>query len=305
MKPTPKFLKCNILLLISILSQSFFSGCGKKDNPLVEEDVLVMFDGKKLTTEEVISRIPIGLSPEDSLLLFNNIIDNWISTNLLIDLANKEIEENSLIEEKVDRYRNRLIVMEYMRRLSKKGINEIPSDSLLAYYEANKEKFICEEPLVKGLFIKIDENSESLSTLDNLVRQPNEKNIDKIEQLQLQKDFDYEYFGDKWQNWHSIAALIPNRISHPDSVLKKNKFIEGNKNGQKYMLYITDYLPAGSQEPFETASFKISETLQKNDIEQYETHLIDKLRKKAILEEKLILNPSSTTGINKTRTEKK
>ncbi len=50
------------------------------------EKILVEVGDSALTVREVVSRIPSGLSEQDSLDLFNSIVERWVRTMMLSDL---------------------------------------------------------------------------------------------------------------------------------------------------------------------------------------------------------------------------
>ena len=63
------------------------------------EKILVEVGDSALTVREVVSRIPSGLSEQDSLDLFNSIVERWVRTMMLSDLASDNIADL----EKIDR----------------------------------------------------------------------------------------------------------------------------------------------------------------------------------------------------------
>lgn len=89
------------------------------------EKILVEVGDSALTVREVVSRIPSGLSEQDSLDLFNSIVERWVRTMMLSDLASDNIADLEKIDRMAEDYRNNLIIERYLR--SKQG--EIPAVS--------------------------------------------------------------------------------------------------------------------------------------------------------------------------------
>lgn len=272
--------------LLSLLVLLLAAGCKKKKETPMDK-IIVEINGKALSQEEVIRKIPIGLSQNDSLKLYKEIVYNWIKTQLLIDLAETELSDLDEIDNKVEQYRNRLIVMEYMSRLRDTQTFDISRDSVEDYYKKFHQDLLTENVLVKGIVIKADEDSPHLETLRNLINNPVEENIDKIENLRLEEDFFYQYFGNQWLDWGNISEDIPYRVSNPDIYFKENKYLETSRNGDTYMVYITDFLPSGSEMPYEYAVNRITEILKFQDIDRFESNIINRLIERAEKEGKI------------------
>lgn len=239
-----------------------------------------------LTVEEVVNKIPVGLDESDSIEMFRRIADNWAEDMLLSGMA----EENSQRIDKINRmvadYRNRLIVTDYLKNMITSKSSEVTEGDVKRYYDANRRNMILEEPLVKGIYIKIPTNSSKLSDVRKYMAKGTESAVDHIEAYCLDEVAQYEYFGDRWIEWSGLSQQIPYRFSDPDQFLAGHKDFETEYGGSSYFLHIIDYVGSGSEMPYQYASFKIKEIIGKENSDKSRTKLLKEIYNKAINEGK-------------------
>lgn len=275
--------------LLTIVLFAFISiGCSKEEVGETDDDILLVMDGKELTMQYVIERIPVGLDPADSIALFHKIVDGWIETEVLSELAATKLPDLEEIDKKVEAYRNRLIISEYLRKMKESKRQKVSQDDVKKYYEAHRKELLTETPLVKGVYIKVPSNSPGLQEIKDLIFRAGELDIDKIEKGWMETALQYDYFGSNWVDWQTLADQIPYRFYDPDAFLKSTKNFETSYNGSTYMFHIYDYLPRGSEFPYEFASDKITSMLEQLKIADFEEALVRSLVEKSLKEEKLI-----------------
>lgn len=269
-----------IFLIITILD-----ACGHK--PQQQPDVLLRIGDKEVTKEEIIMQIPQGILPSDSIRLFGSLVDGWIKDNLLADFAADRLMDTTAIERKVKDYRNKLVVQEYLMGMRESQNFKTKQEDIRNYYEAHKQEIVNETPLVKGVFVKIASDIADKERIRQLLTSRGDNAIDNFERDWMEKALEYEYFKDRWVDWNTVTSFIPFRFGNPDEVLAQNNFFTTDYDDCSYFLAISEYMPSGSTQPFEYASFWIDELLQQGEMERYETALVNELVKKAIDEKKL------------------
>lgn len=252
-----------------------------------DEDVLLKIGDKSLKRQDVESLIPSGLMSGDSVNLFHNIVEHWIKDELLTGFAEERLIDFNIIDRKVKDYRNKLIVEEYLRLMSMNQKPEIDQSAVKEYYDLHKNELKTELPLVKGVFIKISSDVRGKDEIRHLLSNDENDHIDLLEKNWMDKALSYDYFKDKWVDWETVARQIPYRFGDIEEFLKQNKYFETNHGDCTYYLQITDYLPGGSEQPFEYASGWISRLLTRIELNDFENNLIESLIKKSIEEKKL------------------
>ena len=238
------------------------TGCGQEHNhkgktPLVE------VSGEFLYKEDLQAALPLNISKDDSVLFAEHYIRNWIEDALLFDKAEGNIPDNDKISKLVENYRRALIMHTYQEELvNQKLANDISEEEINAYYEKNKELFRLDNPLVKGLFIKVPLSSPDLGNVRVWYRKNNQDIIEKLEKYSLRNAVSYDYFYDRWTSVPDVTDKIPLKVLDTDAnYLDKNRNVEVKDTAFCYFLHIEDFLGKDKQKPLDFARDEIKEIL--------------------------------------------
>ena len=250
-----------VYFILLTLSVSLFA-C-KKAIQTDEPDALVKVNDRILTRNEVESLIPKGTTSADSLLLAESYIKKWVKDELVLKIAQRNLgSDKETIDKLVDTYRRSLLRYRYQEKLIQEKLSdEIQESDVLTYYDTNKEKFVLDKNLIKGLFLKVPADAPNLSEVKTWYKSGNVASLEKIEKYSIQNAAIYEYFFDKWVDFDEIRNNIPNQISNPESFLRTNKILEVTDSSFCYFLNIRQVLLKGQVEPFEYAEPRIREIL--------------------------------------------
>ena len=246
-----------------LLTLSFSLFACKKAIQTDEPDALVKVNDRILTRNEVESLIPKGTTSADSLLLAESYIKKWVKDELVLKIAQRNLgSDKETIDKLVDAYRRSLLRYRYQEKLIQEKLSdEIQESDVLTYYDTNKEKFVLDKNLIKGLFLKVPADAPNLSEVKTWYKSGNVASLEKIEKYSIQNAAIYEYFFDKWVDFDEIRNNIPNQISNPESFLRTNKILEVTDSSFCYLLNIRQVLLKGQVEPFEYAEPRIREIL--------------------------------------------
>ncbi|MEG2574043.1 MAG: peptidyl-prolyl cis-trans isomerase, partial [Bacteroides sp.] len=172
------------------------------------------------------------------------------------------VPDNANIDELVENYRKALIIHSYQQKLIEQKLEgEITEKEISDYYEENKKLFMVEQPLAKGLFIKVPLSASGVNKVRSWYKKRTPEIIDKLEKYSLQNAVSYEYFYDKWVPLSEIIDKIPLKGSSPESYLDRNRQVEMKDTAFYYFLNIDDYLGAGQMKPLEFAQGEIKDML--------------------------------------------
>lgn len=266
-----------------------FVSCGGDGTSSQEDrDVLLRAGEETLTMREVVRMIPVGMEPADSAEMFQLIVDNWIKSKVLSGLAERKLPDVAEIDEKVADYRNRLIVAEYLREMKKGKEFKVSQDSIREFYNHYKGDMLTESPLVKGIYLKVAADRSNLEEIRGLVFCGSDECIDRLEKSSAGGAIQYDYFINDWVDWQIIADRIPYRFYDPDAFLKSTSNFETSYNGSVYLLHISSYLPTGSEPPYEFASVRIGEMMERTNIKKFEESLVRSLVNKAVSDGDLV-----------------
>ncbi|MCM1033793.1 MAG: peptidylprolyl isomerase [Odoribacter sp.] len=270
-----------------------FCGCGKdhaetSDSP--KGDFIVKVGNQMLSAADLAKAIPAGLSPEDSSRYTRVYVTEWINSHLVSDYAASEIDMQE-IDRLTEEYRNRLILLEYRRRLFQSQADSIKSDSIQAYYELHKKDFVLQHPLVKGTYLKIPTHAANINILRRLYRSTKPDDIDRLEKESLSSAIHYDYFRDNWVDWEQIETKIPyNFGSDADGWLRANNTLDIKNGNFVYLLFISDYLPTGHIMPLEQARGQVVERLMNRRRAEFDREISRNLYTKALESGRLVIN---------------
>lgn len=272
-----------VLLMAVIISSA---GCSPKKDALPQEEVLVSVGDSSLMLRDVVMRIPSGLSEEDSVAMFNSIVERWVRTMMLNDLAAENVDELDKINRLAADYRDNLIIERYLRS----KIKEVPEPSeqdIREYYDRYGSDMKLEAPLVKGIYIKVADTEERLGDIRKWMATATPVAVDNIEKSGLRQASQYEYFKDNWIDWNEVAEQIPYRFYDADAFLGSTKDFETSYSGSTYLLHIYEFLPSGSVMPYEYAAKKIAAMMGKENKASYRARLLSSLYAKGFRDGKL------------------
>lgn len=266
------------VLLLTILS----TACSNK-NKQDSGDILVTVGNAVLTLDDLRKQLPSGLSAEDSTALAHSYIRSWIDSRLISEIASQNIGDLTEIDRMTEQYRNELITYEYRRRMFDDRIkSEITEDSIKKYYDENPVELKLQRPILKGIYLKIPNESPSLKNAKKWYVSTKTEDIDKLEKQCLDGAIHYDYFRDRWVDWERIESLIPAEFgSDPNAFLATHKNLEISQGDFTYLLSISEYIPSGKTMPYEFAKETIKDILAYSRRAEYDRLLRLSLLKEA------------------------
>lgn len=281
-------LKVGLLFLVAVSAALMSTGCRKhEDRSGKGDEILVTVGDSSLRVADVTALIPYGLSAVDSIAMFDVILDEWIRGMVISEIISTDEDEMRRIERMVDKYRKDLLISEYLKSKRSSIGNLVSESSVKKYYKQHYGELKLESPLVKGIYLKVPEQSERLADLRRWMASGTQRSIDKIESKGLEQAVEYEYFCDRWVDWDELSKLIPYEFYDADAFLSTTVNFETTCDGNVYLLHISGYKLSGSNIPYEFAAPRIEEMLARQNMRKYESDLIRELYKEA--EEKGLL----------------
>lgn len=232
----------------------FFVGC-QGDNPDNDPGLVARVGKARLMRVDLDKALAGTVSAQDRARLARAYVKSWIDSHIMTEVAQRNIPDMSEIDRMVEQYRSELIAWEYRRLMFIHNVDrEFPEDSIEAYYNSHGREFVLERPVIKGVYIKIADNSPALARVRKLYRSTRDADIDRLEKQDLEGVIHYDYFRDRWVDWDQIETRIPLDFgSSPDQFLANQDHVEVSANGYTHLLEITEYRKTGSVMPLERA----------------------------------------------------
>jgi len=246
-----------------ILSVSLFTSCERMGSGQSHWETLVKVNDRTLTREEIELLIPKGLSPSDSLMRAESLVKKRIIDMLMDDVAYQNLgDEKAEIDKLVNEYRRLLIRHRYQERMANDKVSTNLSESdQIAYYEQNKEQFVLNENIIRGLFLKVPITAPGIDNIRSWYKSRSAETLDKIEKYCLQNALIYDYFYDHWVVFNDVMEKMPYHISNPAQFLRVNNHLEVSDSAYLYFLNISDRLLVGNVAPFDYIQTQIHSML--------------------------------------------
>lgn len=274
------------ILIILIL------GCTCSACQLFEEKrklgTLAEYNGKTITQEQI-NILTTGLTPQDSINVTKQYIQQWATSLIEYDIAKDQINKN--IEQLVEDYRRSLYLHEYETKLISQRMPRNVEDTLVqTFYNTHRHQLILTETIIQGLLLVVPNQAPKLDELKKKIQQPElEENIEWIEKFAYQYATGYELFTEEWKTTSDIIVLMPLEQDNLDKQLKNKRQIEIQDSINTYLLQVTDLHMKGDEKPITYARKEIEEILLRKRQVEFIQQERNKLYNKAIETGKLKL----------------
>ena len=244
------------IIVISLLAVS----C-QKETALNVEGIVCVGD-QTLTRADLEAVLPLFASQGDSILATEHYIRSWVSDNLLYEVAKKNISDKQNIDQLVENYKKSLIIYQYQEQLvNEKLSKEIDEQSMVSYYESNKDRFRLDRPLIRGLFLKIPIGAPQLEKVRTWYKTVTPESVENMEKYCVKNAASFDYFVDKWVDLNELMINWPVDYSNESEIIRSNKFIEQKDDNYYYFLHISSYLHASDTAPYEYVKSNVREIL--------------------------------------------
>lgn len=242
-------------------------------------DAVLEVEGEVLYQDEIDDFIPEGISASDSSYLVETYKKQWITRVLVYKMAYKNIGNSAQIKQMAEAYQKELTINHYQQQLITENLGDISEDSLMSYYQKNKELFLLDEAVIKGIFIKLPSATSEQEELANWLSNTTDENLENIMRYCTQHAVFYEFFLESWTPYGKIAHMLPESVDSNDPALTRGS-IKQTKDDYTYYLRITGKCNAGQPQPYEMVRPELQNILLNQEkikfIQTFQQSLYDK-----------------------------
>lgn len=235
----PNFIKYSFIVVLSGL----FSSCNFFNKVEVEDDAVARVKSVFLYKSSISDIVPKDVSKEDSLLIANNYIQNWIKEQLVLEKAELNLKDDQRdFDKQIEDYRKTLLTYSYENQL----INEIldtnvSGDEIAAYYQENLQIFVLKNDIVKVRYLKVPKNAPNLKKIQKLYTSKDSVEVKKLKELAHQYAEQFHFNDDEWILLNEIKKEVPNTTNFTGDFLKHNKSIIEEDSLSMHFIYFIDY----------------------------------------------------------------
>ena len=217
----------------------------------------------RLTRSELADYIPTGVSSEDSLGLAQQYIKAWAEELLFVDLAETRLSDDEKdVTKELEEYRRTLLKYRYEERYINERLDTLISDEEVRdYYQAHKDKFLVDRPLLKTRYMVIPAGSRNLRRLKELMA--SEDVVDAVAADSLAFTAAIKYV-DSSDNWMDAILLARDLGTDEVSMMKalRGRFIElKGDDGNLRVAYVVDIVQKGSPAPLDYCAERIEDII--------------------------------------------
>tara|TARA_B100000767_G_scaffold80021_1_gene76826 strand:+ start:236 stop:1090 length:855 start_codon:yes stop_codon:yes gene_type:complete len=218
-----------------------------------------------------------GSTELDSILFVQNIINDWATTQLLIDGAILNLNEQTQVdfEQLVQQYKSDLYTSAYVEGLVSQTLDTLVSNlQLQEVYAANKQLFVLKDDLLKLRYINVNTSMSNLKEVKKRFKRFNYEDEIRLDSISVQ--FNSFYLKDSiWIKSKQVVSKIkPLELGFNKVLLKNPNFIQLKDSLGLYLIQINEVLERGKPSPIEY----VSPTLKQIVINNRKLKLIRKLK---------------------------
>ncbi len=235
-----------VIIIISILA---IVSCNVYNN---EKSLVVARVGEKeLLQTDIAEIIPGNATSEDSLLIADNYIHQWITKQLIVNKAELNLtQEQKDVSKLVEDYRNALLIHIYQQNFVHEKLDTIVTDDeISSYYNQYPNNFMLSKSLVKALFVKIKKPLPEKEKIVRWLKSEKKDDAEKLEYFCFQRATNYDLFKGEWISSNTLLDKIPLQIDNRTQFLSKNKYIISEDDVYCYFIKINDLQLKNSRAP--------------------------------------------------------
>ncbi len=227
-----------ILLPALILLTSCFINPNRRS-----DEVLARVYKEYLYASELKGIIPPGTDPRDSISLVQNYVNNWVSRNLFLYKAKRNLRpEDMNFDKQLNEYRNSLIVYQYESKLVNQNLDTVVSESEIeSYYNENIGNFQLKDNIVKAYYARFNENDPHLARIKKFFYSERPEYRDSLNKY-IENYSDFYYLDDEtWILFDDVLKFVPIKTYNEEAYLQNHRQIEVTEDPYIYFLNFSDF----------------------------------------------------------------
>ena len=273
-------------LIALCIAVAALSSCQAISNLIHDDEVVARVGKQKLFLSELESYMPSGLMPEDSVSMAAQYIETWASEKLFYELASKQMSKSERdVSSELDAYKKSLLKYRYEQRYINERLDTtVHFSEVEEYYEAHKDMFVLDVPILKARFVDIMQDSPNLEAIKEKMSSDLYEDIVEADSLSYSSALKHADYSEEWISANILARDFETdfgtMLSH-----RSGKFIEmTEERGDVKIAYLVAIHGAGSVAPLDYCEERIRDIIISNRkrtlLSTLEQDLLDDARSK-------------------------
>ncbi len=207
------------------------------------ENVLARVFDEYLYESDLENLVPSGTSAKDSLSIAQGYINNWISQQLVLHKAKKNLkEEDKQFDKQLQEYKNSLITYQYESKLIRQQLDTIVSDEEIEkYYNGNIGNFELKNNIVKAFYARFRKDGEHIKKTKKFFYSKKPDARDSLEKY-IENYSDLYFLDDEsWILFDDLLKFVPIEAYNQEAYLKNHRKIELTDDQFFYLVNFSDF----------------------------------------------------------------
>ena len=241
-------------ICLATLSCEYISTSTDTTTQSEPSEIVAQVGSSILTRSDIANLVNSNTSEQDSLLITNRYVQNWLKKELLVKKANQNMRiDMADIEKKVADYRYALISYEYQKLKVEQELDTVVSEEEIAqYYDQNKENFSLRQNIFRGRFIKVSQQAQKLNNVKRWIKSSRPNDLESLRSYAFQFADNYSLEDSTWIKFDDIIKNSPfSTISNKIQFLRSNRYVEETDSLYLYLLKINEYKISEELSPLE------------------------------------------------------
>ncbi len=232
-----------LTILVSLVVSLFACDYIGRDAVPPSHDAAARAYDRYLSWDEVYAIVPDAASPEDSAVLAERYINDWLKEQVLLYTAEQRLpEEKKQFERELEAHRKALLTFAYENLFVQQRLDTVVRKSEIeAFYEQNQSIFSLNDYIVKVKFVVLDKDTPRLKQFRKLFESNDPEDLVKLEQFCVNSGAAYYIDYESWMYFEDLLSRVPLEVYNIEAFLKQNRQVEFEKSGKIYFVKFIDY----------------------------------------------------------------
>jgi len=240
-----------------------------------KKQLLAKVYNKQLYASDLADILPEAYKPEDSVMVYNAYIENWLRDAVLMHEAEQKISKNINIDKLVQEYRSTLILHNYEQVIIQSELDSmISQEEIRRFYDDNKDNYQLESPLLRVKFMKIPIDAVEIDMVDKWI--DSEDMDDKVNLIEYCNTYAEVFYlnDDEWHELDKIKGHLPTNLFPNSTFSQVGNFIKRKDDRYKYYLRPLEIIPKNEAPPIDYIEKKARQVI----LQRRKSHLLEEHR---------------------------
>jgi len=232
--------------LLVVLSFALFACSNDSENTvLIDSTTAARAYDRVLTWAEVGAVIPDATTPEDSAIIAERYINDWLKEQVILHTAELRLpDEQKRFEAELEAHRKALLTFAYENLFVQQRLDTLITDEeIQAFYDENQSIFSLNDYIVKVKFAVLakDTPKAKLKQFRKLFESEDPEDLVALEQFCVNNGAAYYIDIETWMYFEDLLTKVPIDVYNIESFLRSTRSAEFEEGSKSYYIKLLAY----------------------------------------------------------------